>query len=85
MNEVQKEIVLPSGGFAAFKRPYALDLIESYSDNMMRLGANLATRIMTIDGERVTLDQVEAMSADDFFAVFAIVVDMLPHAGRGIA
>jgi hypothetical protein len=84
---IAREIVLPSGRFAAFRKIAPSDLIATWSENVMRMTAQLVARIATIDGKAITFEEIEVMELDDFMPLCAIVGDLMPAAGlgRGVA
>lgn len=62
----EKEVALPSGKFARVRSMTVGDMIACCDANHYAMGAKLAVRCATIDGEQITLDQVLAMDFEDF-------------------
>jgi hypothetical protein len=84
--KIKKEIVLPSGRFAAFRAVTAGDLIKAYSENAVQMQASLAMLVATIDGAAITREQIDDMPLDDFMPLCAVLGDLLPrNAGKGVA
>lgn len=82
-----KEIVLPSGRFAAFRPITWGDVIASYSDSSPRMMATLASLICQIDGAPLTVELVIEMEISEFVPIVNIITEMMPKdfASKGVA
>lgn len=82
-----KEIVLPSGRFAAFRPVTWGDMITSYSANFYQMMATLATLICQIDGAPLTVEMVIEMEISEFMPIVNIMAEMMPKdcASKGVA
>lgn len=69
----KREVVLPSGRFASIKAMTWGDVVVCYDQNAMAMSAKLASRMVSIDGQPVTLDQVMEMEACEYFPINEII------------
>lgn len=77
---IVKEIVLPSGRFAAIREASFSDIQASYSENGMLTMANLAALLVTIDGEPITTEALDRMSLSDAMLIINTIAEIIKPA-----
>lgn len=69
------EIVLPSGRFARFRPVLAIDILLALKAQFPE--AALISRVVTLDGESLSYEQVLNMEAEEFMPVMVKINEIL--------
>ena len=72
---MESEIVLPSGKFARFRPIIALDILMAVG--VEHIHALLISRIVTIDDESLTYEEVLQMPAEEFVPLLGRMNEMM--------
>jgi len=80
MGETVREVVLPSGRFASFRAIKWWDYAVSNNENPLVMLGELATRVVHIDGEPLTADQVLQMPLAEFLPIQEALAKMFGDA-----
>jgi len=79
-SDIVKEVVLPSGRFAAFRKLRFGDFVISHDDNPHAMLAKLAEQTVTLDGEPISFEQIMEMDAGEFFPISKVLSDFMCEA-----
>lgn len=84
----RREVVLPSGRFAAMSEVRWADVIVAQDDNGLVMLTKLAAQCVAIDGEPLTLEEALHIDAREMYPIVAMLgqeaSELLKHA-KGIA
>ena len=69
------EIVLPSGRFARFRPVLAIDILLGFKAQFPE--AAVISRVVTLDGESLSYEQVLSMEAEEFMPVMVKTNEIL--------
>lgn len=72
---MESEIVLPSGKFARFRPIVALDILMAIGSE--HIHALLISRVVTIDDESLTYEEVLQMPAEEFVPLLGRMNEMM--------
>lgn len=84
----RREVVLPSGRFAAMSEVRWADVIVAHDENGLVMMTKLAAQCVAIDGEPLTLEQALQIEAREMYPIVGMLAqeasELVKHA-KGIA
>lgn len=82
-----KEIILPSGRFAAIRQITWMDRAVCFDTHGEVMLMKLASRVVTIDGEALRMEAAAEMPLDDANPIIQAIIEQLLQAlkSRGVA